>query len=167
MSDKVVAAFVAAGISFVGIIVSLITTWLSNQASRRRLLREIEGEFSQFLYKERLECYTEAFEITGRLKRRKAPEYLNSFKEITSMAEKLFNWSSGKGGLLMSGRSITACRELYVALSKQPGHGSYYSQEQADKIWQLRGEFRRALRRDVLFLSPYEGTSDKSNKPMQ
>lgn len=163
MSDTVIAAVIAGTVSVIGAVIAIVGSWVTNVANRRRLLKEIEGSFSQFLYKERLESFAEAFAITGKIKREKSPQYFKSYEQLQEIGNQLLDWSSGKGGLLMSGSSIKAHQELCQKIMKQPAHGDNYSKEQAEIIWNLRNEFRRALRSDVLYLTPRNRNQSSAN----
>jgi len=164
MTDTLLAAVIAGSVSMIGVVVSLIATWVSNASSRKKLQEEIRGEFCQFLYRERLECYGQAFEAAGKIIQRKAPEYINAPEELKGIARFLWEWSSSKAGLLMSGPAFTTLRELLDALSKRPAHNDRYSQDQAEKIWRLRSDFRRELRKDVLHLTPWETQTRRLSK---
>lgn len=150
MSDTVTAALIAGTVSVIVAMISFFVSAKANAASRRRLIREIRSGFYQNLWKERVESYAEAFKITGELSRRKAPQYINPREEISDLRNQIIHWSSGKPALLMSGDSIKALRELTEAMSRNPGHGDAYAEEQVDKIFKLRSDLRRQLRKDVL-----------------
>lgn len=154
VNEKITAALIAGTISLFVATLSFLSNWLSNQASRQRLYQEIESDFFKFLYKERLEIFSEAFAITGKLRRQKAPQYFESYETLQEIAEELIVWSSGKGGLLMPGSAVHTSRSLIKALRKHPAHNGNYSKDQADKIWQLRTDFRRSLRDGIVHLNP-------------
>lgn len=154
MNENIIAALVASTVSLFVAMLSLMGNWLSNRASRQRLYQEIKSDFAHFLYKERLESFSEAFKITGRIRRKKSPQYLESHELLNKIAEDLIEWSSGKGGLLMTSTAIGASRSLIDALRKSPAYRENYSREQMEKIWQLRSEFRKSLREGIIHLSP-------------
>lgn len=154
MNDLLNPTFIAIGVSLLGVIFSFFGTWIANKNNRIKLFREIESEYSLYLFKERLESYGTAFKITGKIQRQKKPKFINNKDELSSIADELESWTSGKGGLLMSGSSLKTCRDLKNSLKMGPSNNDLFTQEQAEKIWNYKIKLRQLLRKDLSFHVP-------------
>lgn len=148
MSDQLITAVIAGGVSLV---VSLISYWAILKKighEKSSLEREINVKWIEKVYEERFRLYPQAFAITGLIQLRASPEFIIPREQIDRLRKELNIWA-GEAGLFVSRDTARAYMELRTALSKRPGSGDKYSQEQAQKIWTLRNQFRRSLRNDV------------------
>jgi hypothetical protein len=149
ISDIIIVALIAGSVSLVVSAIGSGATLFTNAANRRRLEREIRHKFVEKLYEIRLEVYPEAFEITQLILRRKTPMKINKRDELMAIRKRLLEWSNSKAALVLSRRSMRAFYALKNALNKQPGLKDEYTDEQVEKIWSARNQFRRCLRRDL------------------
>jgi hypothetical protein len=147
--DVIIVALIAGGVSLVVSAIGLGATLLTNAANRRRLEREIRHKFVEKLYELRLEVYPEAFEIRQLIQRRKMPLRINKRDELMAIRKRLLELSNGKAALVISRQSMRALYALKEALNKRPGLEDEYTDEQVQKIWSTRNQFRRTLRRDL------------------
>lgn len=147
--DVVIVALIAGSVSLAVSAIGFVATLLTNAANRRRLEREIRHKFVEKLYEIRLEVYPEAFEITQLIQRRKMPLRINKRDELMAIRKRLLEWSNGKAALVISRPSMKALYALKNVLNKQPGLTDGYTEEQVQKIWVARNQFRRCLRRDL------------------
>lgn len=153
ISEKLLTVLIAGGVSLVGGLISYFasdrTTKQTLASKERQFEQEIKIKFIEKLYELRLQCYPEAFANTGKIKRKKAPDFINSQEELREILNSLETWVEEEAGLFLSKDAIRAHRELREVLGKNPAFQNKYSKEQADKIWEARNEFRKWLRRDL------------------
>jgi hypothetical protein len=147
--DIIIVALIAGSVSLIVSSIGLGATLITNAANRRRLEREIRHKFVEKLYEIRLETYPEAFEITQLILRRKMPMKINKRDELMAIRKRLLEWSNGKAALVISRQSMRALYALKDALNKRPASEDEYTDEQVQKIWITRNQFRRSLRRDL------------------
>lgn len=148
-NEKIIAALIAA---YVSIIVSMVTIILTNRKFKHEYeikAKELSNKYLEKLYELRLEKYPEAFSITENLgkQRDRSDEEVKSI--IENSIEMLVNWRKDQVSLILSERSLSAYYELYDALKAKPAFQNKFSDEQIKKIWKFRNNFRTCLRHDV------------------
>ena len=154
LTDKVIAAAIAAIVSLVVSLVSYYAAKQRLQASESQFDRQLARELALKLYDLRLVLYGPAFDITERLRRRAGEGYLGDPQDLGLIQKDLRDWRKGQVSLIISGPTLGAFRALDEALGKNPGgvggDQHLYTAEQAEKVLQLRNDFRRSLRRDIM-----------------
>ena len=154
LTDKVIAAVVAALVSLVVSLVSYYAARQRLQASESQFDRQLARELALKLYDLRLVLYGPAFDITERIHRRTSRGYLGDPQDLGLIQKDLRDWRKGQVSLIISGPTLGAFRALDEALGKNPGgvegNPHAYTADQADKLLQLRSEFRRSLRQDIM-----------------
>ena len=152
MSDTLVVAIIAGGVSLGVSIIGFLSSMLMVQSSQRDLERRIQSQFTDKLYALRLEHYPMAFKITERIIRRARPEGIVSHDILTEAGKELWAWRTGIVSLIISNRSLKALYELRDALQMGAGDKSGYTDDQIEKIMRARNDFRGCLRSDLGFL---------------
>lgn len=152
MSDKVIAALIAALVSLAVAVFSYLSNKRTMESKSREIDKQLARQFTEKLYELRLEHYGRAFEITERLEQRKAPDFIVSPEVVRDVLGELMDWRAGQVALIMSSDTLQSFRELREAIGKRPGHGTRYSEEQAAKMLRFVADFRRAMRRDIGFM---------------
>jgi hypothetical protein len=92
---------------------------------------------------------SEGYRILGRLRRVKKPQYLPPPETLKTIKDEINKWVDQEAGLFLSRDALQAYWEFRHALSKNPGNGDQYTEEQANKIWLARNNFRLQLRKDI------------------
>lgn len=147
MSTQIIIAIIA---SLTSLFISLITYFQTNLREKRQ-----SEEFDRIqkratttkLLDLRLDSYPKAFEITEKIRKTHGGN-LNPIV-IKSVCDELNAWRSGIVRLIISSESQWCLFELRAALSKNPEKLNEYSTEQVDKIWNLRNDLRKSLRKDI------------------
>ncbi len=148
MTDKIIAAIIAGGVSLIGACISYFYNRRKLKSEHDALLKGLKSKYSEKIHELRLELYGEAFDITDKINQRSAPDFINSHDELIDISNEISNWKRGKVSLVISGEVISIYHEFYDTLRKNPA-GENYSEEQAKKIWNLRTRFRSTLRKDL------------------
>lgn len=149
LSEKLMVALIAGGISLVASLVGVVVSLRQVKVSERKIKEEIQHKYLHKLYDKRIELYPEAFKISSKIKKKKKPDGINPPQEIKMILSDLDFWAEGEAGLFLSPKTIRAYWDLRDALSKNPGGGENYQEQQINNIWQARVNFRSALRRDI------------------
>jgi hypothetical protein len=142
------------------LIISTFSVYLSfrNQIQQKEQFdKNQKRALTNKLYELRLENYPKAFSITEWLQKSKGNNL--DPKNALKVLEDLKEWKTGTISLIMSKVSVDKFYELRDALSKQPALGNSYSNEQIEKIWILRNQFRRSLRKDIGLLYEEENSN--------
>lgn len=145
--EKILIAVIA---SITSLTVSLITLgrYLITEKRLTQEFRKTRSRNStEKLIDLRLEKYPEAFEITDKIVKVKGDQFDRD--KLLKVKKELLNWKTGITRMVISNESYTLLMELNKALSKEKAFEENYSQEQVDKIWKLRRQFRGSLRGDV------------------
>ncbi|WP_207061967.1 hypothetical protein [Motiliproteus sp. SC1-56] len=160
ISDKILAALIAAAVSIITALVSYLLTLRKLKDARESFDKEIDHRYIDKLYEKRIELYPKAFELAGKIRQKKGVGGINPTHEQTKIKESIVEWAEGEAGLFMSTDLVEAYYELIRCLAKQPGLGDEYSPHQVDNLWKARTKFRSCLRRDVgiLHSSLYKNT---------
>jgi hypothetical protein len=114
---------------------------------------EIKSKYLEILLQKRLETYPELLKITqeiGKGKKNKFTE--DEIVKITKNAyDELKKWQiENHGGYFAFSKStIVSYGKLKEVLSKNPGNGSSYTNQQLVNIWSSRNDFRGCLVEDV------------------
>jgi hypothetical protein len=159
LSDTVITALIAGGIS---LLVSLITYFTTKQqiiTEREKLERQLERKFTERLYDLRLQHYVKAFQITEGLSK-VAPNKEGLASGYQEIREQLKDWRAGEVAFIMSDKALKTYYELQRVLKKNPEMGDKYSEAQIQKIWRARNRFRGVLRADVGLLFKEEKDSE-------
>lgn len=122
-----------------------------------KLLKARQSDFTQELYKRRINPYSKLFGITQNV----GKQNFGTDKEIIDEVEKTFKemekWQGEtEGYILLSKKSVGAFYELKQRLRKNPGDGKSYTKEQLSKVWKTRNSLRGALRDDLGLYYDYE-----------
>jgi 6-pyruvoyl-tetrahydropterin synthase len=149
MSEHLVAALIAGGVSLLVSGIGFLAALMQVRSNIRRVERELQHAYTNRLYDQRMKHYPEGFRIAGRIMQRRKPALLDPPETLGSIRDQLNEWAEGEAGLYLSGEALRAYWGLRDALSKKPGLGDQYAPEQAEKIWQARVAFRKQLRRDM------------------
>lgn len=149
MSDTILTALIAGGVSLVVAGIGLFAAVIQFRSNVKKIQREFEHSFSNKLYEQRIKHYPKGFQIAGFIYQRKKPELLDPPEKIREICNQLVSWAEGEAGLYFSWETVRAYFDLREALLKNPGAGDNYTERQAEKVWAARVEFRRQLRRDI------------------
>ncbi len=151
-----------ANITAISSIVISVFTLINLYRTENRLKSEFEKTRSRGstdkLIALRLEKYPDAFEITDKIQKRTGNQFNKS--EIELVKNELYLWKTGITRLIISNKAYGTLLELLDSLAKNTAHGEKYSQEQVNKIWNLRNEFRRGLRKDIGILHTEDENSN-------
>lgn len=149
ISDTVIAALVAGFVSLVVSVVGVFTIRYQLRHDKMKSESDQKHDYSQQLYEQRVRVYPIGYAITSRIMRRPKPDFLQSVESLRNTGMHLNKWVQEEAGLFMSRDSLKAYWDLRNALSKKPGHGDAWTEEQANKLWNARTIFRRQLRNDI------------------
>jgi hypothetical protein len=153
MITAIIAALTSLVISFLSLYQALKNQRLQKEQFEKTQKRNLTTK----LYDLRLTNYPKAFEITDKIQKVKGGNF--NVQHIENICKELTEWKSGIVSLIISIEALKAYYDLKDALERKPSLGEKFANEQVDKIWKLRNDFRRRLRRDVGFL--YKEESNK------
>ncbi len=149
LSDKIIVAIIAGGVSFLVSIISFITTVYQNKTSQQKIELELKNKYVNILYEKRIHLYPIAFKITSKIKKINYNGGIISQDQQKNILKNLNAWVENEAGLFLSKEVINAYYNLRKALGNNPGKGGEYTHIQIEKIWKARTEFRSALRSDI------------------
>jgi len=142
VSDGIVTALIAAGVSLATAFITFVATWLNTQ-------RQIKNKFHDRLHEIRLREYPRAFEITDVLGKRVTDDPTDLPRMYEQLGEELRQWKSGTAALVISNEGLQEYWEIIEALRRRLAKGDQYGKEQLERIWNARCRFRDALRVDI------------------
>lgn len=150
----ILAAVVAAAVSAVIGVLTYRATISGYRAERFRLERELQRTMTAKLYDRRMDAYPKAWAITDGLRESQLLKHDagNSSDYLPGILERLDEWASTDGAMILSQDSLEAVQELREALRAEPESEHGYSESQLDRVWEAKGTIRRELRRDVELL---------------
>lgn len=134
--------------TLIAAITSLIVSAIGYFMQQNEMNKRLDRIFTDRLYNMRLECYPPAFDVTDRILRRPKPEGIAS-NEIEQIRYDLIGWKKGVVNIAISGKSLIAYRDLIGALSMGKGLTNRYTDEQIEKLFNCRNQFRKSLRADL------------------
>jgi hypothetical protein len=149
LPDTILVAMIAGVVSLLVSLVGSLASLHQVRSSQKRLEREIRHEFAGRIYEQRIRLYPEGYRILGRLRRVRKPQYLPSPETLKIIKDEINKWVDQDAGIFLSKDALKAYWELRTALGKNPGSGGQYTEEQANKIWSARNNFRLQLRKDI------------------
>jgi hypothetical protein len=149
MSDTILAALIAAIISFVVSLVGFGAAILTVRGKIREVEFALRNKFTETLLLERINAYGEALRFTKVLTRMPSMEKTFDKETITRVRADLGEFLNSKSGLLLSKDALTAVDEFRDSLSLNFGGSDRYSRDQLEKIVKSANAFRQALRNDV------------------
>ncbi|MEQ1546134.1 hypothetical protein [Methyloglobulus sp.] len=157
---EIVTALIAA-------LTSLIVSAVSYLIQQREIDKRLDRMFTDRLYNMRLECYPPAFDVTDQILRRPKPEGIVSEQNLEKIRYDLVDWKKGVVNIAISGKSLMAFRALISALSMGKGLKDRYTDEQIEKIFNCKNQFRKNLRADLGCLYNEEQASTLIQKAKQ
>lgn len=149
LNDKIITGLIAGGVSLVVAIVSYLSTIGKIRHERRNLEKQIKSKFTERLYELRLKHYPIVFEITDKLGKKKAFDAEIIPEKYKQIEKKLREWKSGEVGLILSETSLEVYYELLKAFKAKLALGNMYNDEQLQRFYNIRTEFRNSLRKDL------------------
>jgi len=153
-------AIIAAITSLVVSLLTLFQSLRNQQMQRDQFEKGQKRNLTSRLYDLRLQHYPRGFEITEWIQKTKG-ENLDP-EILMKVVKELSSWKSGIVSLIISGDALWIYHDFRDALTKNPGEAQKYSKEQVAKIWRLRTEFRRSLRRDIGLLHREDRTRERT-----
>lgn len=151
LSEALLTTLVAGGISIIVALITYNSTLRKVKSENMILEKQIQTKFLEKLYELRLKNYPKAFELTDILGKKKgiyieSLEIASRYKEIE---KELRAWKSGESGLILSERSLEAYYELMNSFKAQFALGDKYNDEQLQRFYKARTNFRNELRKDI------------------
>ena len=138
MSDAIVVALIAGGVS----VASVVVTWLNTK-------RQLKHKFHDRLHELRLKEYPPAFEATDSLGKQITDDPTELPALYREFRAQLKAWKSGAAALVVSNQALHEYWELTSALKGHLAKGDRYGDQQLERIWNSRCRFRDALRVDI------------------
>ncbi len=149
LNDKILTALIAGGVSLVVAIITYLSTIGKIRSERRNLEKQIKTKFTERLYELRLKNYPIVFEITDKLGKKKAFDAEIISEKYKQIEKQLRDWKSGEVGLILSETSLEIYYELLKAFKAKMALGNKYNDEQLQRFYNIRTEFRNSLRQDI------------------
>lgn len=149
LNDKILTALIAGGVSLVVAIITYLSTIGKIRSERRNLEKQIKTKFTERLYELRLKNYPIVFEITDKLGKKKAFDAEIIPEKYKQIEKQLRDWKSGEVGLILSETSLEIYYELLKAFKAKMALGNKYNDEQLQRFYNIRTEFRNSLRKDI------------------
>jgi hypothetical protein len=152
-ANPYIPALIAGFISISGVVISYLINTKQLHQQEINIKKQLQRPMTEKLYELRLKIYPKAFEITEKIKQKRAPIFINPSDEIIGIYDELISWKNGEASLVLSHQSLYCFGELCKKLDKLPNNGlGGYSKVQADNIIKAKTNFRRQMRNDVNFL---------------
>ena len=149
MSETIVAALIAALISFAVSLIGFAAAVFTVRGKLRELEFELRNKFTEAILLERINAYGEALYFTKVLTRVPSMEKTFDKQTISTVKTELGKFLNSKSGLLLSKDALIAVDNFRDALSLNFGGADQYSRDQLEKIVSSANKFRQALRDDV------------------
>ena len=142
MSPVETSAIIAGG-------VSLISAFATYYTTKWKTSKELDGVFASRLHDLRLSEYPRAFNLTESLGKRYELSHEDATTKWLEMIAELRTWKGGVASLVMSEQSLDWYYKLNEALKATPAKGSYFNEQQVERIFNARTQFRLSLRKDI------------------
>ena len=143
MTDQILPAIIA---GIVALTVSIVSSWLTNRSTAKKLSLESMQLRQDRLLDLRLQSYPRAFAITGRMRFRKGDK--SKPEELGTVADDLREWWVGTAAALLSSSSVETYYTFQVAI-KRCINFSNRDVAEYQRLYQANSEFRRQLRKDI------------------
>ncbi|WP_288344087.1 hypothetical protein [uncultured Pseudoalteromonas sp.] len=145
ISDKIITALIAGGVS---IIVTLIGTFSSFSALKRKFSLETSDKYKEKLIELRMQEYPKAFGIMGNIKFNR--ENRSTKEELSKVRDELKEWWLGPAAILLSQESISKYYECEKAFKNIiSDQAEEISQQKIDDLYLANRGFRISLRSDL------------------
>jgi hypothetical protein len=148
VKENLMSALIAAAVSLVVALASLLATSLQLRNARKRQQIDIAHTFSERIYDQRIKLYPAGYALLGRIRRLGPPHYLPHPDHMKEVKDNINQWA-GETSLFFSRDTAEAYWDLRSALAKNPAHGDDYSEQQAEKVYLARNRLRQKMRVDV------------------
>lgn len=123
----------------------------------KKLFKERQSDFTQELYKRRINPYSKLFGIVQDIGKQNLGTNQEIINKTERTLEEIIKWQKEtEGYILLSKKSLKSFYSFKQAIRKKPGDGSSYTKEQLKKIWYKRNSLRGALRDDLGLYYDYE-----------
>lgn len=144
-------------IEIISIIAGFVILGITQYFGFKQLLKGRQSDFTQELYKRRINPYSKLYGITQNVGKQNFGTDQEIINEIEKIFKEIEKWQrETEGYILLSKKSMNAFYELKQRLRKKPGDGKSYTKEQLSKIWKARNSLRGALRDDLGLYYDYE-----------
>ena len=156
MGSEVWTALIAAGVS---VVAGAGTVWVSHRSTVATLRRDTERQQAEFrrgmterLYERRMATYPGLFHATSAFRRSKMRDAPDLTAHLHDALDKVDDWQSEQGGLILSPRAHASVRRLRDDVSAAIAdntNATEASDTHIAKIWARKNELRLALRDDL------------------
>jgi hypothetical protein len=149
LNDKVVTTIIAGGISTIGFV---LTYYAARRKTRQELElfdRKLSNNYVEKLYELRIKHYGKAFEITD-LVGKKIDKTLGELPYChQEVLKEIRAWKSGEVNLVISEEALLLFYTLIEHLQLSVDAEGIYTEVQLKELWNVRTNFRVALRSDL------------------